>query len=106
LIWAMVNGEWPDGEIDHINGDRSDNRISNLRVVTHRENAMNRSRRSDNASGVTGVHKCGSKWRATIKTSDGYKCLGLHSTIEDAARVRYLAERAHGYHANHGRITP
>lgn len=40
--WAYVYGEWPDGLIDHINGDRSDNRIANLRVVTPWENSQNR----------------------------------------------------------------
>jgi hypothetical protein len=39
---AIVSGEWPDGEVDHVNRDKTDNRIANLRVVTHRENAANR----------------------------------------------------------------
>jgi HNH endonuclease len=42
--WVIVHGEWPKGEIDHINRVRSDNRLSNLRVVSHAENCQNRSR--------------------------------------------------------------
>lgn len=48
MVWAhraaiaLAIGEWPEGEVDHINRDKSDNRISNLRVVTHQQNAMNR----------------------------------------------------------------
>jgi hypothetical protein len=56
IIWEMFYGPLEDGEvIDHINGDSADNRIANLRVVSHSENMRNCKKRSDNKTGVTGV---------------------------------------------------
>jgi hypothetical protein len=56
LAWLYVTGEWPIGHIDHISGNRSDNRFGNLRVATNSENARNSRRRIDNACGYKGVH--------------------------------------------------
>jgi len=56
IVWEMFNPPLKDGEnIDHKNGDSSDNRISNLRVVSHAENMRNCRQRVDNKTGVTGV---------------------------------------------------
>ena len=54
VIWAMHYGEWPD-QVDHINHDKADNRIENLRTVTHSENARNRKLNKNNTSGHAGV---------------------------------------------------
>jgi len=57
LAWLYIHGAWPAGEIDHINGNKLDNRISNLRDVPHRMNAENkRKARADNQTGFLGVH--------------------------------------------------
>lgn len=100
LIWKLLYGEDP-LEIDHINGNRSDNRITNLRSVSRLENMRNAKRRSSNASGVTGVFwlKDRSKWRAYISK----KTLGEFNKFEDAVAVRKQAEKEYGYHPNHGR---
>lgn len=84
VVWFLVNGEWPDGEIDHINGIRSDNRIENLRDVNRSENSQNRRVPNTNKSGFIGVSwaKCRNKWEAYIKLSGKQKHLGYFSTPE------------------------
>lgn len=103
IIWLMMTGEWPN-VIDHINGDRSDNRWENLRNVDTKENAKNSRKSSNNTSGVTGVskHSCG-KWRAEITDNGKYVYLGIYNNFSDAVNVRKEAEKAFGYHENHGR---
>jgi|APSaa5957512535_1039671.scaffolds.fasta_scaffold25270_6 hypothetical protein len=103
LIWKHVHGEDP-LIIDHINHDRADNRIHNLRSVTHKENQKNRAIHSDNKSGVTGVSWCKvmEKWRATIYTQEKCKHLGHFDSIDDAGEARKRAEIKYGFHKNHG----
>jgi hypothetical protein len=104
--WAIHYGEWPQGEIDHINGDKADNRIENLRVVTSRQNAMNRPLRCDNLSGHVGVYWVGSlnKWMAQIKVDGKQKTIGRYKTLAEAVDARKDAEQRYGYHPNHGRL--
>lgn len=105
VIFALHYGHWPLNEIDHINGISGDNRICNLRDVTHQDNCKNWPKSSRNKSGVTGVHFCNSsnKWISRIKISGELKYLGSFSNIKDAAGARKKAEIAHGFHPNHGR---
>ena len=105
VIWAIVHGAWPECEIDHINGDRSDNRIVNLRSVTRQENAKNQKVRSDNMSGVLGVswNKRDKRWQPYIKANGKNKNLGSFRSKADAIAARKAAEKEHGYHENHGR---
>lgn len=90
--------------IDHINGDRLDNRIENLRVVTCVENCRNAKMPSNNTSGVNGVHKYKRKWKAMITVDFRLIYLGLFSTLEEAIKARKLADIKYGFHANHGRV--
>jgi uncharacterized protein YeaC (DUF1315 family) len=105
LIWAFHNGEWPDGCIDHINGDRSDNSMVNLRVVTHSENNKNAAMRKDNTSGHTGVSwsKPQNKWLAQIKVNRKSIGLGFFDNKQDAISARKEASEKYGFHKNHGR---
>ena len=105
IIWAMTTGAWPKGRIDHANGDKSDNRIQNLRDVTCAENSRNQKRYKNNASGVTGVHwdRRREKWQASIKTDAERKFLGQYDCFFKAVKARKDAETKYGYHANHGR---
>lgn len=105
VIMAMVNGEWPPEEVDHISGDKTDNRLSNLRLVTKAENQRNKRRRSDNTSGHIGVYwaKREGKWCARITAGGRKKNLGLFSRKADAIAARKAAEAEHGFHENHGR---
>lgn len=106
VVWLYVHGEWPNGEIDHINGDRSDNRISNLRLVTKTQNARNARRPVTNTSGIVGVSydTRDKKWHAYIGVGNGQRTsLGYFATKEEAVAARRGAQRVLGYHSNHGR---
>lgn len=86
-------------EVDHINGDRLDNRRSNLRVCSHAENMRNRKRRVDNRSGYKGVYwdPARSSWRAEIRHNKRVYWLGRFDSVKDAARAYdEAAERLHG----------
>lgn len=105
IIWEAVVGKIPEGmQIDHINHDRSDNRIENLRVVTHIENGMNQSMCVRNKSGVTGVswHSRDKKWKAVISKDRKAISLGYFNNFDDAVAARLSAEIEFGYHVNHG----
>jgi hypothetical protein len=108
IIWAIYYGEDPISQIDHINGDRADNRIENLRIASAAENSKNRARRNDNKSGVTGVtwDKGTNKWRACIRVNHKTQYLGVFPDIEAAVAARKAAELKLGFHANHGRSCP
>jgi hypothetical protein len=95
LIWLHVHGEWPTGEVDHINGDGFDNRLENLRLTDRRTNMENqRHARADNRGGLLGAtwHAHSSKWRARITLGGRQKHLGSFDTAE-AAHAVYLAAK-------------
>lgn len=103
IIWKMSFGEDPP-EIDHISGNRSDNRLSNLRRADRQQNMRNLALRHDSKSGRTGVSKTiDGTWRAYINLPTGFQNLGHFPTFEMAADARAKAERLHGFHQNHGR---
>jgi len=106
IAWAIHYNTWPTDQIDHINGDRADNRIVNLREVTHQENHKNRKLPCTNTSGVMGVYrnKRGAKWRALIMGGGKIIHLGYFDSFEDAAAARAKAEVEHDFHENHGRV--
>lgn len=105
VVWAMVHGEWPAGEIDHINGMRDDNRLVNLRAVTRAENMRNAAMPITNTSGVMGVswYKPSQKWCAFINVKGKRKHLGYFTDKADAIAARAAAEAKYGFHENHGR---
>ena len=89
-----VNGSWPIGEIDHVNGDRGDNRIANLRDVDHKTNSQNERRaRAINTSGFLGVSKQGNKWQASIRHGGKQLYLGLFAAKEEAHSAYLAAKR-------------
>ncbi len=104
VAWAIYHGRWPNGEIDHINHVKSDNRIENLREVCSVGNSRNQSQSRNNKSGFTGVcwNKAASRWRATIRADGQIKFLGEFLNKDDAIAARQAANIAYGYHENHG----
>lgn len=89
--WLYVYGEWPAGMLDHIDGNRLNNRINNLRVATSSQNQAN-SRVRLNSSGYKGVtwHAQAKRWQAQIKDQTGCRYLGLYETPE-LAHAAYVA---------------
>ncbi len=96
LAWLYTYGEWPTGQVDHINGDRCDNRIANLRVLTNAENKQNQSAAYANnvSSGVLGVSRSSNgRWRARIMVNGRSMSLGTFSTREEAAEAYVAAKQ-------------
>lgn len=107
LIVKWVTGNDPHGyDIDHINGDRSDNRWENLRVVSRTQNSRNQKRRiGHNTTGYKGVHyyKARNKFTANIRINGKAKCIGYFETAEQAHEAYCAAAREHfGEYANFG----
>ena len=91
--------------IDHINHNGRDNRVANLREVTHQENHKNQSLSKNNTSGMTGVifRKDTSKWTAQIMIDGKCKSLGSFLNKGDAIKARKQANMDYGFHKNHGK---
>jgi hypothetical protein len=106
LIWCMVHGEFPPNDLDHINHDRNDNRIENLRLASRTENMKNQSVGSNNKSGVLGVrwHKRSGKWKVQIGIEGKSIHLGYFKDKSDAIKARMEANIEYGYHVNHGTV--
>lgn len=102
VCWAIYHGEWPKGEIDHINGDKLDNSIANLRDVTRSQNARNLSVKSGRRRGVYWYAPT-SRWVAKITVNRKMYHLGYFKVEADAVSARRLAEEINGFHKNHGR---
>jgi hypothetical protein len=104
VAYAIHYGEWPDDQIDHINGVRRDNRISNLRVVNHQENLRNANMKRNNTSGITGVvlHKSTGKWLARICVGYRRIHIGYFDTLEEATAARKEAAAKYGFTERHG----
>ena len=97
LIWCMVYGNFPTNEIDHIDRNRSNNAIENLREATSTENSLN----ADYIVGLSGLRgvsptSSGLKWRARIRVEGQQISLGHFDTVEEAHKA-YL-EAVKKYH--------
>jgi hypothetical protein len=92
IIWLLHYGKWPEYTIDHINRNKRDNRIENLRDVTMGENLLNRG--NPNSTGICGVSRSGEKFSASIRIGDSQVHLGTYTTTDAALDARLLAESA------------
>lgn len=108
LIWFLEYGEFPKGQIDHIDGNGLNNKIENLRDVTVQEQAKNLSRRMTNSSGITGVtwNKNLRAWVAQISVNNQAIYIGhfKDDSFEQAVKARKDAEIKFGFHKNHDRV--
>jgi hypothetical protein len=94
VAWALFYDKEPTLQIDHINGNKLDNRISNLRQATNYENSRNCGISKNNTSGITGVtyHAKAKKWIAQIMVNRQNYYLGLYNNMADAAAARQAAQ--------------
>lgn len=103
LAWFYVHGEWPEMGIDHIDGDRLNNAIANLRLATPAQNSHNSQTPVHNKSGVKGVSFSGGRWTAQVAVNRRPVFMRSFKTKEEAEEaVRAAREKAHGEFANHG----
>jgi|688.fasta_scaffold917170_2 hypothetical protein len=89
IIWMYVYGKFPSEFLDHINNDKTDNRLQNLREATRAQNALNRGKQSNNATGYIGVywHTQSKKYRAKCTYNGVRHHLGSFNTAEEASEV-------------------
>lgn len=104
LAWLYVYGKLPKNELDHKNKNKADNKIANLRDIEHKENCRNRSKRSDNKSGVTGVYfnEKRNKWLCGIRVDGKYYHLGCFKDFDDAVDARKKALKEFEFYTGHG----
>lgn len=94
LVWAHYHGVWPEFEIDHINGNRADNRISNLRDVPHMVNSQNiKGPFRNNSIGLLGVVKDHGRYTARIGVNGKTIHVGMYGTPEEAHAAYMGAKR-------------
>lgn len=93
LVWKYHYGKDPKEFIDHIDGNKSNNNMENLREATRQQNSYNRGPQKNNKLGIKGVRKYGNKYRATIIINGKNKHLGMFNTIEEARLAREEAEK-------------
>ena len=104
LAHFYMTGRFPVG-IDHIDGNKLNNRWSNLREADQGANNKNRSMNKNNTSGHTGVYWSTDrkKWIAFVNVNNRPVNLGGYTSIDDAISARNIANIEHGFHENHGR---
>ncbi len=95
LAWMVCHGEWPECQIDHIDGDKSNNKISNLRLATNSQNQANIPRKSSNTSGMKGVSwsRRHGKWEARTEINNVIQFLGYFDDICDAKNAYDAAHK-------------
>ena len=93
LVWKYHYGKDPKEFIDHIDGNKSNNNIKNLREATNQQNLFNRGPQKNNKLGIKGVKKQRNKYIATIEINGKRKHLGSFNTIEEARLAREESEK-------------
>ena len=104
LVWLLTYGEWPENSIDHIDGNRDNNCVTNLRCVEHKENLRNQSKKINNTSGVSGVYldKRRNTWYVQIMKNYKKIHFGYYKDKEEAIEARHKAYKQLGFTERHG----
>jgi hypothetical protein len=102
VVWAIAYGSWPDGDLDHINGDTADNRLENLRVATRSQNQWNKRASKSSKTGIKGVRMIhNGRFRAQIQAKGVELHLGYFDSAEAAGKAYdRAAKRLHGEFAS------
>lgn len=108
LAWVYIFGDntlYESDQIDHINHDRTDNRIENLRIVDRSNNQRNRAKNKNNTSGFCGVtwNKANNRWQVQIMVKGKAKYLGSFKEKSCAISARKEGNKEYNFHANHGK---
>lgn len=106
LAFLYMNGEFPEEEVDHIDGNPLNNTWNNLRAVSGSENKKNRRIQRNNKSGHCGVSLQNGKFISKIKVGSKHIYLGCFTSLDDAIKARKDAEAQYGFHENHGSARP
>ena len=108
LVWIYVHGKLPTGQIDHIDGNGTNNILCNLRDVSIQDNCRNKKLDRRNKSGFNGVnwHVGLGKWRAAVRVDSKEVHLGYFESLIDAIATRIRADKEYGFHPNHGQDRP
>lgn len=94
VAWLLSHGEWPSNQIDHINGNRVDNRLGNLRLATNQQNSYNRGAQRNNSLGLKGVKTTrGGRFSARINAEKKSYFLGVYDTPEQAQKAYQQAAK-------------
>lgn len=104
IAWLLHYGEWPSGDIDHLNGDPADNRITNLNDGSTTDNMLNQRRYKNNKSGMGGVawHSRDKKWAVYANIGGKRRSLGYFLHKDDAIAARRKANNEMGFSGRHG----
>jgi hypothetical protein len=108
VAWFLCKGAWPIEEVDHINGNKADNRIENLRCVSGAENQKNAKTRTDNTSGYHNIRinnrTGGDSYTVQIRRTGKPRYLKTVHSLADAIMLRNIKLYEFGFHRNHGRV--
>lgn len=104
LAWLYITGSHPEGQIDHIDRNKTNNKFNNLRITSNTENCRNKTMNKSNTTGVTGIYwrKSTKKWQVSIKVNYKSVHIGCFNNLKDAITARKDANKKYKFSDNHG----
>ncbi len=103
IVWLWIHGKLPDGNIDHINGDKTDNRISNLREASVSQNAWNMRKKKESGLRGASIHTQTGRWQSHLCLNGEHVFLGLFGSEAEAHEAYKRASiKYHGEYSPYG----